>query len=434
MTLFAQAAEILNKKTSNTVKCLMIVSLLLIALGGWSVYVTLRDGIGAWGLNNPVPWGLDITCFVFWIGVAHAGTLLSAVLLVFGQQWRNSIHRAAEAMTIVSLVCAAFFPLIHTGRPWFAFYWLLPYPNQMGLLPNFRSPILWDIFAIIVYFVVSILFFYYGLIPDLRPTSYFLKSKYLKKLYVFLSAGWIGSVRQWALYHKFYIIAAGMITALVVSVHSIVSYDFAVTIVPGWHSTIFPVYFVCGAIFSGVALVAILLVFVRREFDVSQLITLNHIDKLNKIVLATSLILIFLIFEDFRSTLTNAGSIEQFIAMEKLYGRYCILFWTMIFLTVLMPQLYWFRKLRHTTYITVIVSFCVCAGMWLERFLIVVPSMEKGYFSSTWSNYIPNFTELTIFTGSIGLFVLLYLLIFRIFPIFSANEIETEHHATQNEA
>lgn len=415
-----------NRKTTPKYYIALFISIFLSIIGIYSIINTLTDGLSIWNINNKVSWGISIATFVFWIGIGHAGTLISAILYLLNMSWRTSINRAAEAMTIFGLVVSALFPLIHTGRPWFALYWLFPYPNQMGIWPNFKSPLVWDLFAIGIYFLISILFSYIGMIPDFGILRTRLKSKSLSKIYTFFSLGWTGSSYQWFHYKKFYILLAGLATPLVIAVHSIVSFDFSVTLVPGWHSTIFPPYFVAGAIFSGCAIVVILSVLARNLLKLEDLITRMHINNLGKIMLATSLIIFLSYLLEFFYAFLNDNEIEKSLLIYRLTGDYSIFFWLMIFINVLLTQLLWFRKVRNNIKAMLLISIFIVIGMWLERFVIVVTSLSNDYFASSPTSYFPSTTEIGILLGGFGFFSLLYLIFIKIFPIVALSEMKME--------
>jgi Ni/Fe-hydrogenase subunit HybB-like protein len=395
----------------------------MILFGAAGIYKTISEGVGTWGLNSSVSWGFDITNFVYWIGVAHAGTLISAILYLFHQKWREPIHGMAEALTLISLVIAAIFPLVHTGRPWLAFYWLFPYPNQMGIWINFKSPMIWDFFAIAIYFCVSLLFWLYGMIPQFAISHSKQKSKIIAKLYFLLGLGWSGSDRQWHYYWRMYTIFAGIITALVISVHSIVSYDFAVTVLPGWHSTLFPPYFVTGAIYSGSALVIIILIITKIAFKLEKTVFTEQLDKLNRFVLAGSLLLAYFHVMELLSTLFNHNEPEKYSILWRATGDLAPLFWFVIASTIILPQLYWHRKFRINNSLTLIISIFISIGMWLERLVIIVSSLERDRLVSSWSQYFPTWVELSLTVGGIGAMIFLYLIVIRIFPVYRQSEL-----------
>lgn len=413
----AKATRNINTKISIKQIFLLIFFAFLMILGIHSIKNTISSGLGIWGISNQVSWGWAIVNFVFWIGVAHAGTLISAILLVFQQNWRSEISRIAETMTIISIICAAIFPLIHTGRPWLAWIWMLPYPNQMGLWPNFISPLVWDYFAIGSYFIVSILFWYIGLIPDFAVSARIIKNNLLAKIHRFFSSGFVGYDWQWNNHKSAYGIIAGLATALVISVHSIVSLDFAVTDVAGWHSTLFPPYFVVGAIYSGLAAVVILLNFYSKSGLHKQL----HFNKLGKLMLAASILLAyFYSVEIYHSFHSDISSISIF--SDRISGYFSLQFWMMIFFNIILPQLLWFNKIRCNSLYIGIISIGILLGMWLERYLIVISSLSVSA-SGLSGFYLPTLPEIIIFIGSIGFFGLFFMIVMKLIPFAPAYEI-----------
>jgi molybdopterin-containing oxidoreductase family membrane subunit len=399
----------------------------VLALGAVLVGYTTAVGIGTWGLNRTVGWGFAITNFVFWVGIGHAGTLISAILLLFRQRWRTSIARAAEAMTIFAVMCAGLFPLIHMGRPWLAF-WVVPYPNGRGpLWVNFRSPLLWDVFAISTYFLVSFLFWYVGLIPDFATLRDRFRStrKWRSRIYGWLSFGWDGSTRSWQRYGKVSLLLAGLATPLVVSVHTIVSFDFATSLVPGWHTTIFPPYFVTGAVFSGFAMVLTLLLVTRRVLRLERYITLDHLDAMAKILLTTGMIVAFAYATETFIAWYSANPYERFTFYNRAFGPYALGYWLMVFCNVVVPQVFWSARARRSVSLLFVASIFVNVGMWLERFNIVVISLSRDYLPSSWSHYVPSLVEVGILLGSFGLFFTCYLLFVRFAPVVSFHEVKT---------
>ena len=380
-------------------------------------------GIGVWGNNAPVYWAFDITNFVFWIGIGHAGTLISAILFLFRQKWRTSINRAAEAMTIFAVICALIFPGIHMGRLWFA-YWLAPYPNAMLLWPNFRSPLLWDVFAVTTYFIVSLLFWYLGMIPDLATFRDRTKTKLRYYLCGTFALGSAGSARQWHVYEWAYLLLAGLATPLVISVHSVVSTDFSVAQLPGWHSTIFPPYFVAGAIFSGFAMVVMLMVPARAYFGLKNLVTIRHLDNMNKVILATGLMVAYAYLMEVFIAWYSDNSIEQFTVLNRAFGPYGWAFWVMIFCNVAAPQMFWFKKWRTTPGLMVIVAVLVNVGMWFERFVIIVASLNRDFLPSSWALFIPTWVDLSMLAGSFALFFTMFLLFCRYLPMVAMHEVK----------
>ncbi len=398
-------------------------ALAALAVGGGFIYHTVATGIGTWGLNTTVGWGYDITNFVFWIGIGHAGTLISAILLLLRQQWRTSIARAAEAMTIFAVCCAGLFPLIHMGRPWLAF-WVFPYPNSRGpLWVNFRSPLVWDVFAISTYFTVSLLFWYLGLIPDfatVRDRSRGLR----RRIYGWLAMGWDGSARTWQRYEKACLLLAGLATPLVVSVHTIVSFDFATSVIPGWHTTIFPPYFVAGAVFSGFAMVLCLLILTRRVLNLTHLITARHLETMSKVLLTTGLLVGCAYATETFIAWYGENPYERFTFANRAFGPYAWAYWLMVFCNVLVPQVFWSARARRSEGALFTAAVLVNVGMWFERFNIVVISLHRDYLPAQWSHYTPTLTEVGIFLGSFGLFFTLYLLFIRVAPVIALHEVK----------
>jgi molybdopterin-containing oxidoreductase family membrane subunit len=394
-----------------------------LALGTALVAYTINVGIGTWGLNRTVGWGFDITNFVFWIGIGHAGTLISAILLLLRQQWRTSIARAAEAMTIFAVMCAGIFPLIHMGRPWLAF-WMFPYPNTRGSLwVNYRSPLVWDVFAISTYFTVSLLFWYLGMVPDfatLRDRTRGLR----QKLYGWLSLGWDGSARTWQRYEKACLLLAGLATPLVVSVHTIVSFDFSTSVIPGWHTTIFPPYFVAGAVFSGFAMVMTLVLVTRRVMRLERLITPRHLDYMAKVLLTTGLIVGFAYATEVAIAWYSGNRFERFTFWNRAFGPYAWAYWLMVFCNIVVPQMFWFERARRSEPLLFAGAILVNVGMWFERFNIVVISLHRDYLPSSWSIYVPTPVELGILLGSFGLFFTCFLLFVRVAPVVAFHEVK----------
>ncbi|MGQ0733763.1 MAG: NrfD/PsrC family molybdoenzyme membrane anchor subunit [Acidobacteriota bacterium] len=393
---------------------------LMLALG-W----LLVRGVGIWGNNVPVGWAFPIVNFVWWIGIGHAGTLISAILLLFKQQWRMSISRFAEAMTIFAVMCAGLFPLFHTGRPWLAAYWLFPYPNTMGLWPQFRSPLIWDVFAVSTYFTVSLVFWYVGLIPDFATMRDRAVSRVKQVVFGVLSLGWRGAARHWHRYEVSSLILAGLSTPLVLSVHTVVSFDFAVSLVPGWHATIFPPYFVAGAIYSGFAMVLTLAIPIRAAYGLEHLITMRHIDNMAKVMLATGLMVGYgYVIEAFFAWY-SANFYERFMMWNRMFGPYGWSYWMLISINIGLLQLLWFRRVRHNTKLLFVLALVFNVGMWLERFVIVITSLARDYVPSSWGMYYPTFFDFLTFFGTIGLFVTLFFLFIRFVPMISMFEVRT---------
>ncbi|MEW6250642.1 MAG: NrfD/PsrC family molybdoenzyme membrane anchor subunit [Planctomycetota bacterium] len=400
------------------------ISLTLVGVLGAMVLYLIFRGVGVWGLNNPAGWGFDITNFVFWVGIGHAGTLISAILFLFRQKWRTSINRFAEAMTIFAVICAGLFPGIHLGRIWLS-YWLAPYPNQMAMWPNFRSPLLWDVFAVGTYFTVSLLFWYVGMIPDLATFRDRAQGRVKHAIYGLLALGWTGSSRHWHRFERAYLILAALATPLVLSVHSVVSFDFAVSIVPGWHTTIFPPYFVAGAIFGGFAMVLTLAIPARQLFGLKDIITLRHLDNCCKILLLTGSMVGYAYLMEFFTAWYSGNPYESFIFRARALGPYAWAYWTMIACNVLAPQLFWFKKVRTSTWLIFAIVMAVNAGMWFERFVIIVTSLAQDFLPSSWDIYKPTFVELATLAGSFGLFLTLFLLFCRYLPMVAMAEVKT---------
>ena len=402
----------------------LVVSSSLLLLGVVAIAYQIAVGVGTWGLNRTVGWAFDITNFVFWIGIGHAGTLISAILFLFRQRWRTSVNRAAEAMTIFAVMCAGIFPVIHTGRPWFA-YWLIPYPNTRGSLwVNFRSPLVWDFFAISTYFTVSAMFWFIGLLPDLATIRDRTTAKWRRKLAGVLSLGWNGSCRAWQRYEVVYLMLAGLGTPLVISVHTIVSWDFATSVLPGWHATLFPPYFVAGAIFSGMAMVLTLMIIARKLMRLEDYITVRHIDRMSKLVILTSGIVGLSYGTEFFSALYSGSTNEQFIFLNRALGPMFWAYWTMVSCNVFIPQLLWFRKVRASVPAVFAISIFVNVGMWFERFVIIVTSLSRDFLPSNWFHYAPTRVEIATLLGSFGLFFTLFLLFCRFVPVIAVAEVK----------
>jgi molybdopterin-containing oxidoreductase family membrane subunit len=384
----------------------------------------IATGIGVWGNNIPVAWGFAITNFVFWIGIGHAGTLISAILFLFRQKWRTSINRFAEAMTIFAVMCAGIFPGIHVGRVWFT-YWLAPYgPNAMSIWPNFRSPLLWDVFAVSTYFTVSLLFWYLGMIPDLATLRDRATSRWRKMAYGAFALGWCGSGRQWHVYERAYLLLAALATPLVLSVHSVVATDFAVAQLPGWHTTIFPPYFVAGAMFSGFAMVVTLMVPARAFFGLKDLVTLRHLENMNCIILATGSIVGYSYGVEAFTAWYSGNPYEWQTFLNRIYGPYGWGYCIMIVCNVIVPQLFWLKSWRVTPWKMMIVAILVNVGMWMERFVIIVASLSRDFLPSSWKMYKPTWVDLCMLAGSFGLFFTLFLLFCRYLPMVAMSEVK----------
>ena len=398
----------------------MLFTLLLLV----SLTYLVLTGIGIWGNNIPIGWAFDITNFVWWIGIGHAGTLISAILLLLKQTWRTSINRFAEAMTLFAVACAGVFPVFHTGRPWLA-YWLLPYPNTMNLWPQFRSPLIWDVFAVSTYATVSLLFWFVGLIPDLATLRDRSQSPVGRVIYGMLAMGWRGSAHHWHRYETAYLLLAGLATPLVVSVHTVVSFDFAVSIVPGWHTTIFPPYFVAGAIYSGFAMVLTLAIPIRAVYNLEDFITMRHLQNMAKVMLVTGLIVAYGYLTEAFIAWYSADKYEGFVPLNRMIGPYAFAYWALILCNVVVPQGLWFKRVRTSVPVLFIISLVVNVGMWLERFVIIVTSLHRDYLPSSWGLYSPTFWDWSTFVGTIGLFLSLLFLFLRFLPMISIFEMRT---------
>lgn len=400
------------------------ISMFWLGILGACIIHLLFTGVGVWGNRSPVFWGWPIVNFVFWVGIGHAGTLISAILFLFRQNWRTSINRAAEAMTIFAVVCAGMFPGIHIGRVW-AFYWLFPIPTEhLAMWPNFRSPLLWDVFAVSTYATVSLLFWYMGMVPDIATFRDRSKDKIRKFAYGLLSLGWTGSARHWTRYEMAYVILAALATPLVLSVHTIVSFDFAVSQLPGWHTTIFPPYFVAGAIFSGFAMVVTLLVPARELFGLKDLITRRHIENMNKIILATGSMVGTAYGIEFFIAWYSGNMFEGFTFYNRAFGNYAWAYWIMISCNVVAPQFFWFKKIRTSPWLSVIVCIFVNIGMWFERFVITITSLSRDFLPSSWDYFRPTLIDILMLIGSFGLFGTLFLLFCRYLPVIAMSEVK----------
>ncbi|MCI0352791.1 MAG: polysulfide reductase NrfD [Acidobacteriales bacterium] len=400
-----------------------IMNIMLLVIG----YLFIR-GIGIWGVNIPVGWGFAIVNFVWWIGIGHAGTLISAILLLLKQSWRNSINRFAEAMTIFAVMCAALFPILHTGRPWLAAYWLFPVPLTMGVWPQFRSPLIWDVFAVSTYFTVSLLFWAMGMIPDLASLRDNARSTFVQRIYGMLAMGWRGSARHWKRYETAYLILAGLSTPLVLSVHTVVSFDFAASLMPGWHTTIFPPYFVAGAIYSGFAMVLVLAIPLRALYGVQDMITMRHLDNAAKVMFATGLIVAYGYFMEFYMAQYSGNPWELFMMLNRTnleVGPYAIAYWALVATNIVIPQLLWLRSVRRTPWKLFLVSCVILVGMWLERFVIVITSLHRDFLPSNWGFYIPTRYDWAVFIGTLGLFTSFFFLVLRLMPMIPAFEVKT---------
>jgi molybdopterin-containing oxidoreductase family membrane subunit len=400
-----------------------------------TIVYLLSVGVGIWGINMPVAWGFAIVNFVWWIGIGHAGTLISAILLLLRQKWRTSINRFAEAMTLFAVACAGLFPLLHMGRPWF-FYWLLPYPNTMELWPQWRSPLVWDVFAVSTYALVSLLFWYVGLIPDLAALRDRAKSSMARIIYGILAMGWRGSALHWQRYETAYALLAGLATPLVVSVHTVVSFDFAVSLLPGWHATIFPPYFVAGAIFSGFAMVLTLVIPIRYAYGLQDFITAKHLDNMAKVMLATGLFVAYGYLMELFFAAYSSETYEQFMMRNRIFGPYGWCYAMLMLCNVAVPQLLWSKAVRHHVIALFVIALFVNVGMWFERFIIVM-SLSRDFLVSSWGMYTPTFWDFSMFFGTIGLFLALVYLFIRVLPMISIYEMQAllpEAHSPHEQA
>ncbi len=386
----------------------------------------LWRGVGIWGNEIPVAWAFDIINFVWWIGIGHAGTLISAILLLLMQPWRTAINRFAEAMTLFAVACAGLFPLLHTGRPWWAI-WLFPYPSTTGMWPQFRSPLLWDVFAVSTYLTVSALFWYTGLVPDLASLRDKTRNIWIARLAGLFALGWRNSARHWARYSRVYYLLAALSAPLVLSVHSIVSFDFAVAILPGWHATIFPPYFVAGAIYAGFAMVLTLMIPLRRFYNLKGLVTMRHVDNMAKVMLLSGLVVAYGYAMEYFAAFYSGNIFErQLFFWYRPFGPYWMVFWGMILCNIIVPQLLWFRFIRRHTVLLWIVAMFINFGMWFERFNIIVTSLAEGFLPAAWRTYAPTFWDFGMFFGTIGMFVALIFLFIRFLPMISAFEVREE--------
>jgi Ni/Fe-hydrogenase subunit HybB-like protein len=398
----------------------------LLALTGFTMIgITITYGIGMWGLNKTVGWAWDITNFVWWIGIGHAGTLISAILLLFRQKWRTGVNRSAEAMTIFAVICAGLFPIIHMGRVWLAFF-IFPYPNTRGpVWVNFNSPLLWDVFAISTYFTVSLVFWYTGLIPDLALVRDRTTSAFKKRMYNIFSFGWKGTAKNWQRFESISLVLAGLSTPLVLSVHTIVSFDFATSVIPGWHTTIFPPYFVAGAIFSGFAMVLTLMLVVRKVFNLQEYITMAHIEAMNKVIILTGSIVGVAYITELFTAWYSGNQYEAYAFLNRSTGPYWWSYWGMMTCNVISPQLFWIKKLRRNILFTFFMSIFINVGMWFERFVIIVTSTHRDYIVSSWTMYYPTIVEIFIYLGTIGFFMTLFLVFAKVAPVIAVAEVKS---------
>jgi Ni/Fe-hydrogenase subunit HybB-like protein len=397
-----------------------LLNMLLVALA-----YLLFKGVGIWGINIPVGWAFAIINFVWWIGIGHAGTLISAILLLLRQQWRTSINRFAEAMTLFAVACAGLFPIFHMGRPWWLAYWLMPIPNTMGMWPQFRSPLIWDVFAVSTYATVSLLFWFVGLVPDLATLRDRAEHKGVKVVYGVLALGWRGSARHWSNYETAYLLLAGLSTPLVLSVHTVVSFDFAVANLPGWHATIFPPYFVAGAIYAGFAMVLTLAIPLRKFYGLEDFITMKHLENMGKVLLATGLIVTYGYTMEAFMAWYSGTTYERFMIWNRMFGPYGWSYWVLLFCNLFTPQLMWFKRFRTSVGWLFAVAMVVNVGMWLERFVIVVTSLHRDFLPSSWGMYAPTAWDWATFIGTLGLFLTLFFLFIRFLPAISIFEMRT---------
>ncbi len=404
----------------------------LLMLLNFTVGYLLIKGVGIWGINIPVGWGFAIVNFVWWIGIGHAGTLISAILLLLRQQWRTSINRFAEAMTLFAVACAGMFPLLHMGRPWL-FYWLMPYPNPMWLWPQFRSPLVWDVFAVSTYATVSLLFWFVGLVPDLATLRDRARNRAAKIIYGILAMGWRGSAVHWSRYETASILLAGLATPLVVSVHTVVSFDFSVAQVAGWHTTIFPPYFVAGAIYSGFAMVMTLAIPIRKFYNLEDFITMRHLGNMAKVMLATGLIVAYGYMMETFMAFYSGNPFDRFTIINRMTGPYAFFYWLLIACNIVIPQCMWLRKVRNNVGILFVISLVVNVGMWLERFVIVVISLHRDFLPSSWGMYYPTRWDWATYVGTIGLFLTLLFLFIRFLPVISIYEMRSLVEETDEE-
>jgi molybdopterin-containing oxidoreductase family membrane subunit len=418
------SAIVLVRPTHPVWLICFILNFLLLMVLLYAIAYLLTKGIGIWGVDIPVAWGFGITNFVWWIGIGHAGTLISAILLLLHQKWRTSINRLAEAMTIFAVMCAGLYPLMHLGRPWF-FYWLAPYPDTMGLWPQFRSALVWDVFAVGTYFTVSLLFWYMGMIPDLATLRDRTRNRLAQIVYGVLAMGWRNSAKHWQRYDKAYLLLAGLATPLVVSVHSVVSADFAITVLPGWHETVFPPYFVAGAIYSGFAMVLALSIPLRIFYGLESFITVNHLEVMGKILLATGMLTSYGYFIEQFMAWYGTNGFEKYTYINRFsgFGQYAGVYWTLIFCNVCSIQILWFKRLRRNQAVLLLVSYVVLLGMWLERYMIITTSLHRDFLPSSWGMFSPTIWDYLTFFGSIGLFFFSFLLFLRLLPMISIAEM-----------
>ncbi len=426
-TTFKSITETVSRVTENKAPRGWWVAFLIAASGagimGIAIGYLFYTGVGVWGNNSPVYWAWDITNFVWWIGIGHAGTLISAVLFLFRQKWRTAINRFSEAMTIFAVICALIFPGIHVGRAWMAYY-MLPLPNEMSIWPNFKSPLIWDVFAVSTYFTVSALFWFVGLVPDFATLRDRSRNKYRRMVYGFLALGWRGANRHWQNYERAYLILAALSTPLVLSVHSVVSFDFATSLLPGWHTTIFPPYFVAGAIFSGFGMVMTLMLLTRAVYGLRSIVMIKHIELMNKIILLTGSLVGYAYAMEFFIAWYGANDYERFLSMNRAFGPYWWAYWTMITCNCVLPQLFWFKKMRTSIAVSFVISITVNIGMWFERFVIIVTSLHRDFLPSSWGYYRPTLIDIFTYAGTISFFFTAFLLFIRWVPMIAIAEVK----------
>jgi molybdopterin-containing oxidoreductase family membrane subunit len=439
-TVSDSVSTIVERKAPKTWLLLLGLSMSILAILGGSLVDLVWKGVGRWGNNHPVGWAWDITGFVFWIGIGHAGTLISAILFLFRQKWRTSINRAAEAMTIFAVMAAGIYPAFHVGRVWLL-YWVFPFPNQMSVWPNFKSPLLWDVFAVSTYATVSILFWFVGLVPDLATLRDRATTRTRQIVFGIFALGWRGSHRHWLNYERAYMILAGLSAPLVLSVHTIVSFDFAVSVMPGWHTTIFPPYFVAGAVFSGFAMVLTLMIIVRKAFGLEHLLTKRHFENMTKIILATGSMVGYAYAMEFFIAWYSGNDYERYAFVNRAFGPYKWAYWTMVTCNVISPQLFWFKKIRTSIPAIFVISIFVNIGMWFERFVIIVTSLHRDFIPSSWGYFRPTLIDITTFFGTFGLFLTMFLLFLKFLPSIAISEVkgvmpnaDPHHHDDHHEA
>ena len=424
---------VLTRRTPRFWYVGVALSFVLVLVLFFSIAALITVGVGLFGIMIPVAWGFAIVNFVWWIGIGHAGTLISAILLLLRQKWRQSINRFAEAMTLFAVACAGLFPILHLGRPWFA-YWLFPYPSTMAIQPQFRSPLVWDVFAVSTYFTVSLLFWFLGLIPDLATLRDRARGRVPRFIYGMLAMGWRGSAIHWHRYEMAYLLLAGLATPLVVSVHTVVSFDFAVALVPGWHSTIFPPYFVAGAIYSGFAMVLTIAIPLRKLYGLEDFITMRHLKNMGMVMLATGMIVAYGYLMETFMAWYSGDIFEKYMMMNRMFGPYGWMYWLLILFNILIPQALWFRGLHTNVRVLFAIAVSVNIGMWLERYVIVVVSLHRDFMPSAWGMYSGTIVDYAVLAGSIGLFVCLLFIFIRVLPMISIFEMRELVHEEETKS